>query len=125
MKTRELKQNEWKNFCGQLGDSQGGGLVTIQLVQADGSTDPVVADVPLQSVAFKENPDACNDTIVMEAGLPNERPHKHLIVEPVRLILRNGSGDRFNQLEIIAESGTTLVTFHPGINPASLDRLSA
>jgi hypothetical protein len=123
MKTRELKQHEWKDFCRQLNEKHKGGMVTVQLLQSDGSADPVMKDMPLQSVVLKENPDECNNTMVIEAGLPNERPRQHLIVEPVRLILRNGSGDRFNELDVIAESGTTLLILHPGINPASLDGL--
>ena len=125
MKTRELKQNEWKDFCRQLNENHKGGMVTVQLLQSDGRTDSIMKDMPLQSVALHENSNECNDTMVIAAGLPNERPRQHMIVEPVRLILRNGGSDRFNELDVIAESGTTLVIFHPGISPASLDGLGA
>jgi len=125
MKTRELKQNEWKDFCRQLNDTHQGSMVTVQLIQLDGRTNPIMKDMPLQSFALNENRNECNDTMVIAAGLPNERPRQHMIVEPVRLILRNGGSDRYNELDVIAESGTTLVTFHPGIIPALLDGLGA
>ena len=123
MKTRELKQHEWKDFCRQLNEKHRGGMVTVKMLQSDGSADSIMKDMPLQSVAWNENRDECNNTMVIEAGLPNERPRQHMIVEPVRLILRNGGSERFNELDVIAESGTTLVILHPGINPASLDGL--
>jgi len=125
MKTRELKQHEWKDFCRQLNEKHRGGMVTVKMLQSDGSADSIMKDMPLQSVAWNENRDECNNTMVIEAGLPNERPRQHMIVEPVRLILRNGGSERFNELDVIAESGTTLVILHPGINPASLDGLGA
>jgi hypothetical protein len=125
MKTRELKPNEWKNFCRYLNESQHGCMITLKMAQPDGTADPVVTEVPLQSFNLKENPDSCNDEILIEAGLPNERPRQHTIIEPVRLILRNGHGDRFNELDVIAENGTTVMTFHPGINPTALGNLGA
>ena len=98
-------------------------MVTVKMLQSDGSADSIMKDMPLQSVAWNENRDECNNTMVIEAGLPNERPRQHMIVEPVRLILRNGGSERFNELDVIAESGTTLVILHPGISPSSLDGL--
>jgi hypothetical protein len=63
--------------------------------------------------------------MTVEAGLPDERPLQHQIIEPFRVILRkNNESGRFNELEILAETGKTEITFTPGLDPMLVEKLA-
>lgn len=123
MQTGEVIPKHWKYFCQRVSETHKGALVQIQLAEADGGLRAVAGELPLQSFAFDDERNGYNDEIVIETGLPNERPLQHRIIGPVRVILRNGgNGNRYNQLQILAENGTTIMTFHPGISPELLSQ---
>jgi len=97
-------------------------MVRLQLLESDGTRRFVADDVPLQSISFAEHPNECSDEIVIEAGLPDERPMQHRVVEPFEIRLKDGSkNDRFNRIEILAESGTVEMTINPGLLPNEVD----
>jgi len=126
MTTSEIAPKSWEQFCQRIHELHHGTMISIQHVHPDGSTRALAKDMPLQAFAFDSKSDACNDAVVIEAGLPNERPLQHRVIEPIRIMLKNGAhNDRYNQLQILAENGTTVLMFHPGINPALLKRLDA
>ena len=87
----------------------------------------MVADgLPLHSLIFRKQNTECSDMMIVEAGPPNERQTKHQILEPFRLVLRkNEESGRYNELEILAETGKTEITFTPGIEADLLDKLTA
>jgi len=94
----------------------------LQLLQSDGTKRAVAEDVPLQSISFAEHRNECSDEIIIEAGLADERPMQHRIIEPFEIRLKDGSqNDRFNHIEILAESGTVEMTINPGLLPNELD----
>ncbi len=119
--TIEIPPNQWKPFCEKLNALRDARLDI--RVQADGDLRLVAQAMRLHSVNFYEG-DACNSTLVIEFGPPNERPMQHSVIEPIRMILRReNQSDRYHLLELPAESGTTRIIFHPGISPAILSEL--
>jgi len=121
MITLEVAEKKWEQFCERFQEFCHGAMVTIQIVQSDGATKTIAQRVPLVRVALDENSDACNTRLVIEAGLPGERPVQHVVVEPIHIRLKNGQdNDRYNHLQIIAENGTTIIELKPGINPGLL-----
>jgi hypothetical protein len=122
--TTEIPHQLWKSFCERVSDLYRG-AVSIQIVDSAGNKRPVADDVPLRLVALQKQT-VCNDVVTIEAGGPEERPLQHQIIEPIRIVLRtDGESGRYNHLEILGETGTTEIDFHPGINPALLEKLAA
>ena len=101
-------------------------MVSIQTIQPGGPASTVVDNAPLRRVALDDKSDPCNTNLVIETGLPGERPVTHVIVEPIHIRLKNGkSDDRYHSVHIVAENGITVVEFHPGLSPAILKGLEA
>ena len=62
----------------------------------------------------------------VETGKPGEKPSLYKIIEPFRLLLiQNEESGRYNELEILSETGKTEITFHPGIDSGLLEKLAA
>ncbi len=119
--TVEVIENGWEQLCERIQEACHGGMVNIQLVESDGTATTIAQDLPLQRVALDDKSDPCNNNVIIEAGLPNEKPVRHVVIEPIHIRLKNDSGaERYNHLHILAENGTTIVTFHPGVNPELL-----
>ena len=53
--------------------------------------------------------------MILEAGPPGEKPLAHAITEPIHSILKHSRDESFNPVRIEAESGTTILTFHPAL----------
>jgi hypothetical protein len=122
--TTEIPQKSWDSFCQRLKDWYRG-VISIRWIQPGGALQLVAEDVPLQRFVFQKQNDACSDTMTVEAGLPDERPLQHQIIEPFRVILRkNNESGRFNELEILAETGKTEITFTPGLDPMLVEKLA-
>ena len=86
----------------------------------------VAQDLPLQRLVFQKQEQSCSDTMTVEAGLPDESPLEHQIIEPFRVVLRkNDESGRYNELEILAETGKTEITFTPGLDPILLEKIAA
>ena len=123
--TTEIPQKSWDSFCQRLKDWYRG-VVSIRWIQPGGALSVVVQDMPLQRFIFQKQSDSCSDTMTVEAGLPNERPLQHQIIEPFRVVLRkNDESGRYNELEILAETGKTEISFTPGLDPTLLEKLAA
>jgi hypothetical protein len=123
--TTELPQKSWDSFCQRLKDWYRG-VISIRWIQPGGASSVVATEMPLQRFVFKKQNQSCSDTMTVEAGLPNERPVQHQIIEPFRVILRkNDESGRYNELEILAETGKTEITFTPGLDPTLLEKLAA
>jgi|SRR6266850_477002 len=116
----EVDQKKWEQFFARVQESSHDVMVTIDVLNPDGSRNTIVENVPLIHVVLNDQSDPCNTNLVIKAGLPNQKPIRHVIVEPIRIRAKTGTGDRYNCLEIEAENGTTNVEFHPGLNPAWL-----
>ncbi|HEY1790437.1 MAG TPA: hypothetical protein VGJ73_19980 [Verrucomicrobiae bacterium] len=121
--TTEIPPKSWDPFCQQLKD-QHRGVISIRWIHPGGESRVVAEGVPLQRFVFQKQNQSCSDTMTIEAGLPNERPLRHEIIEPFRVVLRkNDESGRYNELEILAETGKTEITFTPGLDSSLLEKL--
>jgi len=121
MRTFEVPQDRWNPFCEQLAKLSPDAMVRIKNVRPDGVTDVVADNAPLLRFSIDEKSDACSNTLLIEAGEPGEAQVRHLVIEPIRIILKDdGNEGRYHTIEIPAENGTTLVTLHPGITSEAL-----
>jgi hypothetical protein len=124
MKTVEVDQKKWLQFCQRIEDYCRGAMVTVELDPGSGSKTTVVENAPLRHVSFDEHSDPCNANLVIEVGDPESKPVRHLVVEPIRILLRNGKDtERYNSMQIMAENGTTTMELRPGLNQALLKGL--
>jgi hypothetical protein len=117
MTTVEIPEKKWEQFCHRLQEVCRGAKTSIQLVQSDGAISSIAREAPLQTVALDKKTDACNTLLVIEAGLANEKPIRHVVLEPIHIRLKtNGDAGRYNHLHLMAETGTTILEIHPGLN---------
>lgn len=126
MKTLEVAPNLWKRFFEHLNGLGPSANVTIQM-SSNTSTPPteIAAREPLQEILFDENPGQCSNLVRIRAGQSSGRPFEFTLVEPVRIFLKNGQNDRYNQIHILAESGTTILALNPGLPTDLLQSLAA
>lgn len=123
--TTEIPQKLWESFCKRL-QSWYRGAVSIRWIQPGGDVKMVAEDMPLQSFVFQKQQKQCSDMMRVETGEPGEKPSLYKIIEPFRVILRqNEESGRYNELEILSETGKTEITFHPGIDSGMLEKLAA
>lgn len=123
--TTEIPQKSWASFCNQLRDWYRG-AVSIRWTDSDGVMRVIAENMPLQTFVFQKQDNECSDRMIVEAGLSDERPLQHQIIEPFQMILRrNEESGRYNELEILAETGETKITFMPGIDSAILEKMAA
>lgn len=121
MATIEVSEKDWQQFCERMQGLCRGSMVSIELVDFDGSERKVVENTPLNRIIWDNTSDRCNTNVVIETGLPETKPQRHVVVEPIHIRLKaEGGGDRYNRLQIIAENGTTILALQPGLDPAQL-----
>jgi hypothetical protein len=109
--TAEIPHKFWADFFASLKRTRH--LIHVCVLQPDGTMKDIANDVPLRRVLLEQQNEGCSSLIVLETGEDQEKLGHHTIIEPFRLWLENGDGERFGRLQIRAESGTTLVDFHP------------
>ena len=115
--TAEIPEKFWGQFCENL-NSLNDTVVDIRHEVA-GQLHLVAQGTSIQSAAYDDTSEACNNILTFDLGSGLQ----HRVVEPTRLILRKDKRDEhYHLLEIPAESGTTLLVFHPGINLAMLGK---
>jgi hypothetical protein len=123
--TTEIPQKSWDTFCRRL-KTDYRGAVTVRWTQPGGDARIIAESLPLQTIAFQKRDNECSDALTVEAAEGNARPLQHQIIEPIRLVLRkNGETGRYHELDILAETGKTEITFIPGLDPSLLDKLAA
>jgi hypothetical protein len=126
MKTLEVDSKNWTRFYQKLEEFCRGAMVTIQLEDRDGTKSVVAENVPLRHMAFDKQADPCNASLIIEAGADNQKPVRHTVLEPIHVWLKNGTAPaRYNQVQILAENGTTTIRLQPGLNEALLRGLNA
>jgi hypothetical protein len=124
MKTVEVAEKKWPQFCQRLEEYCRGTNVSIELDPGSGSRTTVVENAPLRHLTFDEHADPCNANLVIEVGDPDSKPIRHLVVEPIRIVLRNGKDtERYNSIQVLAENGTTTMELRPGLDQALLKGL--
>jgi hypothetical protein len=124
MKTHELNQQAWKKFFERISESHRGTLLTVHSLESDGTNRPVTQGVPLQSMVLEQQAGTCNDVLVIETGLPNEKPARLRIIEPIYIRLKDGKDGRYNHIHIASEEGTTVIDLHPSLTVEFLAELN-
>jgi hypothetical protein len=100
-------------------------MVSIELRQPDGTKANVVHDLPLRRIVLDDQSSSCNTTLIIEAGRDATKPVRHTAIEPIHIRLKHESErERFHQLQIVAENGTTVAIIHPGLSPELLKGLA-
>jgi hypothetical protein len=118
---RELRSTSWSDFCQRVSRQQNGGTLNIEVVEPDGRTVETASGVIFDRMAL-DTSGGCSNVISVQGT--NEREVNHQIIEPIHILLRESSdrGD-YNPVEIQAENGKTLLTFHPAIHEELLKGL--
>ena len=112
MKTTEVPPREWAAFCEKFTQLNQRSLVTVETSDSSGRTTDVARESPLQGMQSKKT-DGCCDEVRVLLGEAGSRQIQHLVVEPIRIFLRqNDDGQKILQVDV--ESGTTLIIFHSG-----------
>ena len=116
MNTQHIRSSDWREFCEKFTEFNRGSLVNIETVGADGIRRELFRDLPLDKMTFDKT-DACSDVISISlVSRADQRKENHFVIEPVDMqIKQSPEGNKI--LQIRAENGTTLVTFHSGRFP--------
>ncbi len=89
--------------------------MSAEMLHMDNRRDAVAQNDMFQSMTL-DTTDACNNMITISFGQAGESRHHHQVIEPIHLrIKQNGDGKKHLQIE--AENGVTLLTFHSGRFP--------
>src|SRR6266540_1578094 len=115
----EIKSHDWKLLCERIGDFEGEQLVTVEVVEHDGTRREIGRALLLKSLDFQPL-DACNDAIRLRAA----DGFDHVIIEPLHVRLIRNAGGGFNPVEIDAEAGSTILHFKPALKPVNLEGLA-
>jgi len=119
MRTQEVKSSDWPVFCNRFTEHQKDGLLNIEEITPEGKATTIANDVQL--IEAKLVNEACNDVVRLTLRTEAGRELVHRITEPIHLKIRESNGRKI--LEIIAESGTTLLRFHSAKLPQMLEGL--
>ena len=121
METKEIPSNGWDKLFERINDLRRQALLTVDVLRG-GQKEQIARELPLQKIELDRS-DRCNDRVALHLGVASQRPMTHLIVQPIHILLREAENGSFNPLEIDAESGVTLLTFHPALRPDILQGL--
>lgn len=116
MNTQHIRSSDWREFCEKFTGFNRGSLLSVETVGADGIRSELFRDLPLDKMTFDKT-DVCNDIISISlVGRADQRKENHFVIDPVDMQLKE-SNEGNKVLQIRAENGTTLVTFHSGKFP--------
>jgi|SRR5688500_3451804 len=114
METKEINTAAWAKFCGKLQEIRPRTRLTIERVDRNGHQVRVVNNLELREARLNRNDDACNDILNFTLTEDNGEAVEYAITEPIHIKLRQEDSDRYNEIEIIAEDGTHILSARPG-----------
>jgi hypothetical protein len=120
MKTVEIRNTAWKEFCEEFTRWNKGSLITIEMSDSNGERTVVAQDIPFDRMVLDQS-NPCSDIIAVSASEPGKRGVDHLIIEPIHLMIRETAGHT-KILQFIAENGTTSISFRSGKFPETLTK---
>jgi hypothetical protein len=116
---REVRSQDWADFCRRLNDFVDGGTVTVEVMNRQGARRPVAGNVPFGEITFEKH-DACSDRITVRSS--GDGAIRHDIIEPIHVKLQETEGGlAFGSVIIEAEEEVTILTFHPVIKTGWLE----
>ena len=113
METKEINSTVWEAFCKKLREIRPRTRLTIERVERNGKLARVVNDLELRQAQLNRT-GACNDLISFTLAEDSGEAVEYTITEPIHIKLRQGDNDRYNEIEIIAENGTHILSARPG-----------
>ncbi len=117
--TEEINTRDWKTFCDRLTEMERGQMVTVEVVDLNGSRKELARALPLEHVVIKPK-DACNDAIWITAS----DGFRHEILEPIHIKVKRNNEGGFNPVQIDGETGTTILHFRPALKPTVIEGLA-
>ena len=120
---REIESKDWQAFCRQVTRYCKGGLISIELIGANGLKTELVRDLLLKDILLHA-PNPCNDVISVRARGGREVLHE--VIDPIHVLLwETVGGNDFNPIQIDGENGTTLLTLHPAVHAQMLEGMKS
>ena len=116
---KEIDIEALMDFCRRITTMQTGGTIDIEKIEPDGGRERVADQATFQRVLLDQS-GACSDRLTFEFGVNAGKTNAYVITKPIHVRLREAENGRYKCVEIVAEDGTTVLTFRPGINPAAL-----
>src|SRR5260221_9326669 len=83
MKSIEVNEKKWAQFCRSVDEYCRGAMVTIKLEEGSGVKTVIVENAALRHMAFDAHAEACNSNLVIEAGGQASKELRHIVVGPV------------------------------------------
>jgi hypothetical protein len=123
MDTKEIRSEDWEEICRRASELSDQSLLVVEILRPDGTQDQLGRDILFESMKL-DRTDQCDDRILVE-GRSAGKPFSHLILGPIHIRLKSNKNGLYNSIQIGAENGTTLLTFHPGFHPDLLQGLKA
>jgi hypothetical protein len=118
---REINSADWPAFCKRITEKLAGSITTLEITKPDGTKTNSAGNSTLHSMVLDTSND-CNDVIALR--LANAHEALFEIIEPIRILLHaSKTSQDFNPIQIEAESGIAVLTFHPAIHPQMLEGL--
>ena len=116
---KEIESEALMDFCRRITAMQAGGMIDIERIESDGTRERIADQATFQRVLLDQS-GACSDRLTFEFGVNGGKTNAYVITEPIHVRLRETENGRYKCMEIVAEDGTTVLAFRPGINPAAL-----
>ena len=114
-KTIAIHPKEWRDFCESFTQLNRGSMMTVELQHMDNRRDTIAENEMFRRMTLDMS-DACNNMISLSLGEEGNRRIHHIAIEPIHLRLKQfDDGQKILQIE--AENGVTLLTFHSGRFP--------
>jgi hypothetical protein len=114
----EINSSHWKELCERMSEFERGQLVTMDIVEHDGTRRRAGEALLLEKIEFT-TVNGCNDGIDIRTADGFE----HTAVSPLHVrLVRNPNGG-FNPVEIDAEAGSVILHFKPALKPTVLNGL--
>ena len=113
METKEVNSTAWQAFCNKLQEIRPRTRLTIERLDRNGHQVRVVNNLELREARLSRS-DACNDILNFTLTEDNGEAVDYAITEPIHIKLRQEGSDRYNEVEIIAEDGTHILSTRPG-----------
>src|SRR5687768_16652788 len=116
---KEIEIESLMDFCRRVTAMQAGGVIDIERTDSDGTRERIADQATFQRVLLDET-GPCSDRMTFEFSVGGQKTNAYVITEPIHVRLRETENGRYKCVEIVAEDGTTVLKFRPGINPAAL-----
>ena len=114
-KTLAIHPKHWREFCDMFSQINRGSMMMVEIQHLDGRRD-TIADNEMFNKMTLDTSEACSNMISISLGAEGTRKMNHIVIEPIHLRTKQYD-DGQKVLQIEAENGVTLISFHSGRFP--------